>query len=213
MRLTKVYEIDSRDKIIAILNSIPSGTLGTIDANGFPQLIPMNFVYAYDAVYMHSFSMGEKIENIKRDKRVGFEAHRYVEFLPSYFFDPYDASQADTLYISVVIKGYAELVHDMEERARALNALMQKYQKEGLYEELSPNMSTVKDTHLAVIKVKPLIITGKYKLGQQWPLEYRRYIAKRILERGSKTAVDTVRLMGFDPYTLEYKHEPEAVII
>jgi nitroimidazol reductase NimA-like FMN-containing flavoprotein (pyridoxamine 5'-phosphate oxidase superfamily) len=208
MRLTKVYEIRSKDKIIALLNSIPSGTLGTIDANGFPQLVPMNFVYAYDAVYMHSFSIGEKIENIKRDNRVGFEAHRYVEFLPSYFFDPRDASQADTLYMSVIIKGYAELVYDMEERARALNALMRKYQREGFYEELKPSMDTVRDANLAIIKVKPVVMTGKYKLGQQWPIEYRRYIAKRILERGTPTAVDTVTLMGFDPITLNYKHEP-----
>jgi len=208
MRLTKVYEIRSKDKIIALLNSIPSGTLGTIDANGFPQLVPMNFVYAYDAVYMHSFSIGEKIENIKRDNRVGFEAHRYVEFLPSYFFDPRDASQADTLYMSVIIKGYAELVYDMEERARALNALMRKYQREGFYEELKPSMDTVRDVNLAIIKVKPVVMTGKYKLGQQWPIEYRRYIAKRILERGTPTAVNTVTLMGFDPITLNYKHEP-----
>jgi nitroimidazol reductase NimA-like FMN-containing flavoprotein (pyridoxamine 5'-phosphate oxidase superfamily) len=208
MRLTKVYEIRSKDKIIALLNSIPSGTLGTIDANGFPQLVPMNFVYAYDAVYMHSFSIGEKIENIKRDNRVGFEAHRYVEFLPSYFFDPRDASQADTLYMSVIIKGYAELVYDMEERARALNALMRKYQREGFYEELKPSMDTVRDANLAIIKVKPVVMTGKYKLGQQWSIEYRRYIAKRILERGTPTAVDTVTLMGFDPITLNYKHEP-----
>jgi nitroimidazol reductase NimA-like FMN-containing flavoprotein (pyridoxamine 5'-phosphate oxidase superfamily) len=208
MRLTKVYEIRSKDKIIALLNSIPSGTLGTIDANGFPQLVPMNFVYAYDVLYMHSFSIGEKIENIKRDNRVGFEAHRYVEFLPSYFFDPRDASQADTLYMSVIIKGYAELVYDMEERARALNALMRKYQREGFYEELKPSMDTVRDANLAIIKVKPVVMTGKYKLGQQWPIEYRRYIAKRILERGTPTAVDTVTLMGFDPITLNYKHEP-----
>jgi len=208
MRLTKIYEIRSKDKIIALLNSIPSGTLGTIDANGFPQLVPMNFVYAYDTVYMHSFSIGEKIENIKRDNRVGFEAHRYVEFLPSYFFDPRDASQADTLYMSVIIKGYAELVYDMEERAIALNALMRKYQKEGFYEELKPDMDTVKDANLAIIKVKPVVMTGKYKLGQQWPVEYRRYIAKRILERGTPTAIDTVTLMGFEPSTLNYKHEP-----
>ncbi len=208
MRLLRIYQIDSKDKMISLLNSIPSGTLGTIDPDGFPQLIPMNFVYAYDAVYMHSFSMGEKIENIKRHNKVGFEAHRYVEFLPSYFFDPYDASQADTLYISVVIKGYAELVHDMDERSNALNALMQKYQSEGYYTKLKPDMRTVRDSNLAVIKVKPIIMTGKYKLGQQWDKEYRRQIAERILARNTGTARHTVELMGLDPDTLEYRHEP-----
>ncbi|RMF29614.1 MAG: pyridoxamine 5'-phosphate oxidase family protein [Candidatus Nitrosothermus koennekii] len=205
MRLIEAYRIKSKDKMIKFLNAIPSGTLGTIDANGFPQLIPMNFVYANDAIYMHSYHLGEKLDNIRRNNKVGFEAHKHVEFLPSYFFDEYDASQADTLYISVVIKGYAEIVNDLEEKAEALNALMQKYQKEGKYEPLNASMSSVKG--VTVIKVKPIIMTGKYKLGQYWPVEYRRYIASRILARTNNK--DTIALMGFDPNTLEYKHEPD----
>ncbi|GIU71638.1 MAG: hypothetical protein KatS3mg003_1117 [Candidatus Nitrosocaldaceae archaeon] len=205
MRLIEAYRIKSKDKMIKFLNTIPSGTLGTIDANGFPQLIPMNFVYANDAIYMHSYHLGEKLDNIRRNNKVGFEAHKHVEFLPSYFFDEYDASQADTLYISVVIKGYAEIVNDLEEKAEALNALMQKYQKEGKYEPLNANMSSVKG--VTVIKVKPIIMTGKYKLGQYWPVEYRRYIASMILARTNNK--DTIALMGFDPNTLEYKHEPD----
>ncbi|MEM0364013.1 MAG: pyridoxamine 5'-phosphate oxidase family protein [Candidatus Nitrosocaldus sp.] len=206
MRLVERFRIKSKESIIRFLNSIPSGTLGSIDENGFPQLIPMNFVYANDAIYMHSHHVGEKIENIRRNNKVGFEAHKHVEFLPSYFFDPEDACSADTLYISVVIKGLASLVEDMEEKAYALNSLMEKYQKEGYYKRLSKDMSSVK--HVTVIKVEPLVMTGKYKLGQQWSREYRRYIASKILERGSPTARESVALMGFDPYTLEYVHEP-----
>ena len=204
MRLIEVYRIKSKEKMIKFLNSIPSGTLGTIDEQGFPQLIPMNFVYAYNAIYMHSYHLGEKIDNIKRNNRVGFEAHKHVEFLPSYFFDEEDASQADTLYISVVIKGYASLVDDLEEKARALNALMQKYQKEGRYKPLTTEMSSVKG--VTVIRIDPITMTGKYKLGQYWSVEYRRYIASRILARtGSK---DTLALMGFTD-KLEYRHEPD----
>lgn len=206
MRLVERFRIKSKESIIRFLNSIPSGTLGSIDGNGFPQLIPMNFVYANDAIYMHSHNVGEKIDNIRRNSKVGFEAHKHVEFLPSYFFDPEDACSADTLYISVVVKGLASLVEDLEEKANALNSLMEKYQKEGYYKMLSKDMSSVK--HVTVIKVKPITMTGKYKLGQQWSREYRRYIASKILERGSSTARESVVLMGFDPYTLEYIHEP-----
>jgi len=62
---------------------------------------------------------------------VGFEVDRELEFLPSYFEDPEDASLADTLYISVVIKGKGEIVDDKEEKTLALNGLMKKYQPEG----------------------------------------------------------------------------------
>ncbi|MEM0366907.1 MAG: pyridoxamine 5'-phosphate oxidase family protein [Candidatus Nitrosocaldus sp.] len=209
MRLVERFRIKSKEKIIGFLNSIHSGTLGSVDENGFPQLIPMNFVYANEAIYMHSHRVGEKIDNIRRNSKVGFEAHKHVEFLPSYFFDPEDACSADTLYISVVVKGLASLVEDLEEKANALNSLMEKYQKEGYYKRLSRDMSGVK--HVTIIKVKPITMTGKYKLGQQWSKEYRRYIASKILERGSPTAKESVALMGFNPCTLEYIHEPDFV--
>ncbi|MEM2919239.1 MAG: pyridoxamine 5'-phosphate oxidase family protein [Candidatus Nitrosocaldus sp.] len=209
MRLVERFRIKSKEKIIGFLNSIHSGTLGSVDENGFPQLIPMNFVYANEAIYMHSHRVGEKIDNIRRNSKVGFEAHKHVEFLPSYFFDPEDACSADTLYISVVVKGLASLVEDLEEKANALNSLMEKYQKEGYYKRLSRDMSSVK--HVTIIKVKPITMTGKYKLGQQWSKEYRRYIASKILERGSPTAKESVALMGFNPCTLEYIHEPDFV--
>ncbi|MEM2856521.1 MAG: pyridoxamine 5'-phosphate oxidase family protein [Candidatus Nitrosocaldaceae archaeon] len=206
MKLIEIYRIKSREKMIKFLNVIPSGTLGSIDENGFPQLIPMNFVYAYDAIYMHSYHMGEKIDNIKRNNKVGFEAHKHVEFLPSYFFDPYDASRADTLYISIVIKGIAEFVNDLDEKANALNSLMEKYQSEGYYERLTKEMESVRE--VTVIKIKPIIMTGKYKLGQQWSREYRRYIAAKILEK-DPAAKECIMLMGFNPNTLEYIHEPD----
>ena len=60
-------------------------------------------------------------------------------------FHPYDASQADTLYVSVVIKGNAIIVEDNAEKANALNALMQKYQMEGKYELLDSSMRSVQE--------------------------------------------------------------------
>jgi nitroimidazol reductase NimA-like FMN-containing flavoprotein (pyridoxamine 5'-phosphate oxidase superfamily) len=49
------------------------------------------------------------------------------------------------LYISIVIKGNASIVQDTNEKAIALNALMNKYQKEGGFEPLSPNMRSVRE--------------------------------------------------------------------
>ena len=110
MQLLGRLEIKSKEKIIKFLNEQDTGRICSIDKDGYPQIIPMNFVYANDVIYMHSHTKGEKIENIKRNSKVGFEVDKSIEFLPSYFTDPSDASQADTLYISVVIKGTAVLV-------------------------------------------------------------------------------------------------------
>ena len=194
MQLLGRLEIKSKEKIIEFLNQQETGRVSSIDKDGFPQIIPMNFVYANDAIYMHSHPRGEKLENISKNPKVGFEVDQSLEFLPSYFTSPTDASQADTLYISVVIKGKATLVSDPKEKTRALNDLMKKYQPEGGYEKLTPDMEVVEE--VAIIKVVPVTMRGKYKIGQHWDKKTRLEIAKKILERNSPTAQNTLKIMG-----------------
>jgi nitroimidazol reductase NimA-like FMN-containing flavoprotein (pyridoxamine 5'-phosphate oxidase superfamily) len=210
LQLVKKYEIQSKQKIIDFLNSQPAGRLASIDKNGYPQVIPMNFVYADGAIYMHSHPFGEKLDNIRRNPNVGFEVDQHICFLPSYYFHPTDASQADTLYISVVIKGWAEIVEDAEEKARALNALMEKYQKEGRYGVLDANMPVVRE--VAIIKVMASDMRGKYKIGQHWAPAYRLKMARNIVKReGLENARPILAIMGISAKagsSLEIDQEP-----
>jgi uncharacterized protein len=210
LQLVKKYEIQSKQKIIDFLNSQPAGRIASIDKNGYPQVIPMNFVYADGAIYMHSHPFGEKLDNIRRNPNVGFEVDQHICFLPSYYFHPTDASQADTLYISVVIKGRAKIVEDAEEKARALNALMEKYQKEGRYEVLDGNMPVVRE--VAIIKVMASDMRGKYKIGQHWAPAYRLKMARNIVKReGLENARPILAIMGISAKadgSLEIEQEP-----
>ena len=191
----KKLEIKSKKKVIEFLSSQQTGRISSIDENGFPQIIPMNFVFINDAVYMHSHIRGEKLDNIRRNQRVGFEVDKSLEFLPSYFSDPTDASLADTLYISVVMKGNASIVLDKEEKTIALNGLMEKYQPEGGYESIKPDMDVL--IGVEVIKIVPESLRGKYKIGQNMDVKSRIELAKQILERNSPTAKETLDVMGF----------------
>ena len=223
MQLIKKLEIQSKKKIIEFLHSQPVGRIASIDINGYPQVIPMNFVFVRaddpytnsqsiinsDAVYMHSHPFGEKLDNIKRNKKVGFEVDQHICFLPSYYFHPSDASQADTLYISVVIKGHSYIVEDNEEKVLALNSLMEKYQKEGNYEKLNSKMHSVQE--VTVIKLIPHNMKGKYKIGQQWTPSYRLKIAKNILTSEKENAKLIFEVMGIEILengTLKIKKEP-----
>jgi len=156
----------------------------------------MNFVFINDAVYMHSHIRGEKLDNIRRNKKVGFEVDKSLEFLPSYFSDPTDASLADTLYISVVIKGNGSIVSDKEEKTTALNGLIKKYQPEGGYEPIKPEMEVLKEVE--VIKIVPESLKGKYKIGQNMDMKSRIDLARQILKRNSPTAKETLDIMGFE---------------
>ena len=196
MQLVGILEIKSYKKIKEFLEDEHVGRVSSIDKNGFPQIIPMNFVFRNDAVYMHSHVKGEKLDNISRNNKVGFEADRELEFLPSYFEDPHNASLADTLYISIVIKGIASFVSDREEKTMALNGLMEKYQPEGNYDPLESTMRVL--DAVSVIKIVPTSLYGKYKIGQHMNSNDRMILAKKILEKNSPTAKTTLKIMGFE---------------
>jgi len=196
LQLIGILEIRSFEKIKEFLNEEHVGRISSIDKNGFPQIIPMNFVFLNDAIYMHSHIKGEKLDNISRNNKVGFEADRELEFLPSYFDDPNDASLADTLYISVVIKGIGSFVTDREEKTLALNGLMEKYQPEGQYDPIKSDMQVL--DAVTVIKVTPQTIHGKYKIGQNMNPADRMDLAQKILKRDSSSAKQTLKIMGFE---------------
>jgi len=208
MQLLGRLEIKSKEKIKEFLDKEHVGRIASIDENGYPQIIPMNFVFLDDVIYMHSHTRGEKLENVTRNEKVGFEVDRELEFLPSYFEDPKDASLADTLYISVVIKGKGEIVKDRNEKTNALNGLLKKYQPEGKYEPISSEMEVLDE--VAIIKINPDSMRGKYKIGQNLQAGARMELAKKILERNSSTAKETLKIMGFEVTDagLEMRDEP-----
>jgi len=226
MQLTSRFRIKNINNIIEFLNEVHVGRLATIDVNGYPQIIPMNFVHTvtdlsgknfsldyekpacreddesentdndiktvnsisttnsilYEhVIYMHSHHRGEKIENFLRNQKVGFEVDKEICFLPSYYFHPTDASFADTLYTSIVIKGKASIVSDNQEKAFAMNKMMQKYQSEGKYTKLNQSAKSI--IHLTVIKINVDTINGKYKIGQEWSDSFKKDIANKIIQR------------------------------
>lgn len=103
------------------------GRLGTVSAGGWPMIKPLNFAYKAGRLYFHSAREGEKIDDIKRDGRVCFEAD-----LPLAYVRAKDQPcQASYVYRSVIVKGRAVLVRDEVERMEALDLLMEKYQPDG----------------------------------------------------------------------------------
>ena len=196
MQLVGILQIRSYEKIKEFLHEEHVGRLSSIDSNGFPQIIPMNFVFLNDVVYMHSHVKGEKLDNISRNNKVGFEADRELEFLPSYFKDPHNASLADTLYISIVIKGTGMFVIDRDEKTLALNGLMKKYQPEGQYDPIESDMRVLDAVN--IIKIVPQTITGKYKIGQHLKPKDRMVLAKNILKKNSPSSKQTLKIMGFE---------------
>ena len=74
--------------------------------------------------------------------------------------------------------------------------MMKKYQPEGHYEPLQNNDLVLDE--VAVIKVIPESVKGKYKIGQHIRADSREILAQKIVQRNSSTAKQTLKIMGFE---------------
>jgi nitroimidazol reductase NimA-like FMN-containing flavoprotein (pyridoxamine 5'-phosphate oxidase superfamily) len=123
--------------------------LSTIGANGYPYVIPVNYVYYSGSIYFHSAAEGHKLENIQNNSRVSFCVAADVELIPEKF---------STKYKSIVIFGGAQEVFGRE-KEDGLLALVRKYSPEFI-DQGSRYIQDSKDK-TKVVKIEIEHITGK----------------------------------------------------
>lgn len=152
-------EIASPAAIAALLNRVQVGHLGTVGPDGYPMVKPLNFVYSGGSVYFHSACEGEKIDHIRRNNRVCFEADLPIAYVKGTAADP---CRAEYLYQSVIIKGTAHIVEERAEQIAALRQLMEKYQPEGGYGDFLAQKLEI----TAVVRIDIEEMVGKEDLGK-----------------------------------------------
>ena len=93
------------------------GVLALIDEEGRPYGVPLNYVYANDAVYVHCALQGKKLSAIAANPQACFTVVGNTQVLPDKFA---------TNYESVMVFGPAAIV-DAAEKELALEAIIQRY--------------------------------------------------------------------------------------
>ena len=144
----KDKEIEA-DDAIQLLIKCEHGILSTIDNDGQPYGVPLNYVYKDNNIYFHSALAGHKIENIENNPKVSFCAIGDTKVLPSKF---------STEYESVVVFGVASEAQGPE-RYNALLWLLEKYSPEFIEEGKAHIEKHDKVTK--VIKVSIVCVSGK----------------------------------------------------
>ena len=66
----KTITITDRAQIEDIIRKCPYCTVGITDGEGNPYVVPMNFAWENDTVYLHSGPEGSKIEMVVRHPQV-----------------------------------------------------------------------------------------------------------------------------------------------
>ena len=145
----KDKEIRDSQEIAAIIKRAMVCRIGLSD-NDVPYIVPMNYGYVNNHLYLHSATQGKKIEIIKQNNRVCFEMDIDHELVKSE-----TPCQWTTKYRSVIGSGQAFFVDDPTEKAMALNSIRQHYS--------SPpcQFPAVKMKKVTIIRVEIESMTGK----------------------------------------------------
>ncbi|MEK8127597.1 pyridoxamine 5'-phosphate oxidase family protein [Paenibacillus filicis] len=191
------FEISEQQEIEPFLREMTFGVLGTHAEDGWPELTPLNFVYHEGAVYFHGSKIGQKMTNLKKDNRVTFSVAQEFAIIPSYFLDPKLACPATAYFKSVLIKGYGEIVEDLQEKASALGAFMSKLQPEGGYETIdAADPDYAKQLRgTAVVRIRVESMSAKFKFGQNLTDSKRDKVTTGLEGRDASMDAETLALM------------------
>ncbi|MCL5960750.1 MAG: pyridoxamine 5'-phosphate oxidase family protein [Chloroflexi bacterium] len=171
------------------LDEATVGRLATVDEHGYPVIVPVNFAYVDGKIVFHSAREGEKLDNIRRDGKVGFEIDRVFAIVPPLV----RGCQTHCFYQSIVIRGRARIlddVKDMEAKERALVLLVRKY---------SPDFADVPLTDVDKASVAEIAIehiSGKEDFGQTWSPELKLAVARKLMKPGDGEAAEVIARMG-----------------
>jgi uncharacterized protein len=98
--------------------------IAMIDSEGKPYVIPMNFGFDGEYVYLHGSSTGKKVDSLKHcpDVCISFSTDHELRYVNEDV-----ACSWSMRYRSVIINGKAEFVDDPEEKIKCLNVIMSHY--------------------------------------------------------------------------------------
>ena len=115
-------QITDREQILRILDTARVLHLG-LAVDNEPYVVPMNYGYTMEAdrlvLYLHSALRGKKLDMVRSKPKVFFELE--CDLTP---FDGEKPCQYGLSYSSVMGRGTAQIVEDVEEKKRAMAVLM-----------------------------------------------------------------------------------------
>ncbi|OGO77114.1 MAG: MFS transporter [Clostridiales bacterium GWB2_37_7] len=108
----------TQEEALKILKKAEYGILATSDEQNLPYGVPLSYAYEDHCIYFHCAAIGQKLDNIKVNPKVSFCVVGDTKVIPEEF---------GTAFESVIVFGTAEIIHDNEEKAKGLRALVDKY--------------------------------------------------------------------------------------
>ncbi len=170
------------------------GYLGLVTSEGYPRSVALNFVAVEQSIYFHGALAGEKFDLICGGEKVGFTMAWELSYIPSNWLGKEYACPATQMFKSVEIKGRCVVVEDVDEKARGLQALMEKHQPEGLFRPIAAGEKMYRKAleETGVFRVDADSWTGKARLFQEKSEAFQVKLTEKLAERGLAIDGDTI---------------------
>jgi nitroimidazol reductase NimA-like FMN-containing flavoprotein (pyridoxamine 5'-phosphate oxidase superfamily) len=150
MRRSEKQIID-KETLGTILNKSIVCRIGMCRDN-IPYVVPMNFAYHGNALYLHAAKEGKKLDMMAENPHVCFETEYKAKVSPA----PTSCGWS-MKYYSIIGWGNASILNDPEDKTKALNLLMDKYA-----DETNDSYPDKVLSKTAIIKVEITELTGKF---------------------------------------------------
>lgn len=146
-------EVTDTQEIIEILDKCKIVHIAMVD-DGEPYVVPLNYGYTMEedqlTLYLHGALKGRKIDVMRKNPKVFFEMN--CDVVP---FDGKIACQFGTSYSSIMGRGEAEILEDVEEKKAGLSLFMKS--QTGMDFEFTDKMVSA----VSVIRIKVKDYTAK----------------------------------------------------
>lgn len=164
----KTIFIEGKEQIEEIIQSCDVCFIAVIDPENKPYVVPMNFGFKEDYIYLHGASFGKLIDSIKINPEV------CITFCTPPQLAHQDAHIACSYRMkgkSVVSRGKIEFITDFDEKVDALNITMDNYTDQ----KFSYNTPAVRNVEVYRMKIEE--ITAKEfgaPHGNNFPWQLKR---------------------------------------
>lgn len=142
----RTKNLEDHAAIVNIISRCQVCHVAMVTPEGKPYLVPMNFGFADDVIYLHSAQEGKKIDCLKANASVCINFTTDHELL----FQHKDVGCSYSMkYSSVLCYGEVEFLQDTELKVKALDIVMKQY-TEG---EFKYNPPSLREVSCWVVKV------------------------------------------------------------
>lgn len=145
--------IKDKKFIESILQEADHCTIALCDGK-IPYIVPMNFGFKDNTLYLHSFKEGRKIDILKSNNQISFSMEIKTELVKSESPCSYGMK-----YMSVTGFGFAYFIDDSIDKIEALNILMDKYSNNEDFKKYEYSETMLNE--VVVVRIEITKLTGK----------------------------------------------------